>query len=159
MAGTSMVLFLSLMACGSAQNRSHRVPEKGLSSEDQLNLDDLLRCKSDELFDRMLEQISLSGKPSSILVITHAMILLPWEKDMEPKHNEDLRMRKLRVERVLDHLVKSSKHDGICAEYIRALPEEGRNLELAKRALVDWTIENMLRFQWDKDERAFYMKP
>lgn len=144
-----------LLAAGCSSSPS---PAKGLSSEDQRRLEGLLRSPTDQRFDEMLEQIAGSGDPGSILLLTHAMIQLPWVKELDPHGRGDLRMRKVRVEQALDHLVASPEHEQLSARYFRAATGDGP-VDEAAHALIQWTLDPKQKFVWSPEDKRFSVKP
>jgi hypothetical protein len=135
---------------------------RGLTRGECERVRSAVASSTEEQFDSLLEALVDSGDPRSILVLTHVMLKLPWEGELDPRGRGDLGMRKVRVERALDHLVAATRHDGLSARYFRSLdPDRAESqrpdVEEAKNALIDWTLEHLDRFVWDAEAKQFQL--
>jgi hypothetical protein len=138
---------LLALGCGYGARKPVRYP--GLGQEDVQALHALIAIEAPEAFEREVIRLRQSGEYRSVLVLTHAMIELPWIPELEPKHRSDFRMRKVIVEYYLDQLVAAPLHDRLSAAYFRAVTgREGYSVEETKRALLEYTIENRIRLEW-----------
>ena len=139
-----------LVSEAAAEEQAKSKPARGLDDITQRKLDDLLKVQRDhESFAKKLEEVSATGKYSSVIVLTHAMIQLPWDDTLKPKHRTDRRMPKLAVERRLDELVAAPEHDKLSAQYFRAVLKNEGDVKEAEKQLLDWTIRKEKELQWD----------
>jgi len=138
---------LLALGCGPGARKPVQYP--GLGQEDVKTLHALIAIEAPTAFEREVIRLRQSGEYRSVLVLTHAMIELPWIPELEPKHRTDFRMRKLIVEYYLDQLVAAPLHDKLSAAYFRAVTgRRGYSIEETKRALLEYTIENRTRLEW-----------
>ena len=124
--------------------------KRGLSAAGQEKLIRLLGSQTDmDRFAHELEKVASSGGFESVLIVTHAMLELPWIESLKPLHRYDVRMPKVAVERRLDQLVGAVEHDCLSACYFRALVDGRGDPEEAATTLLDWTLHHRDRLKWD----------
>ena len=151
--GFALVLYLT--GCTLEEGLLHQPTPRGLTPDDSGLLKGLLQNQSDESFDQRLKEISKSGERASVVILTHAMFRLPWVKELEPRLRGDLRMRKLRVEKTLDHPVAYSLHDTLSAYYFRALDDGKGAIDSAETDLLNWTLGCLPQMSWDSEFKVF----
>lgn len=151
MRGVAAALLL-LLGCGKSD-----VPARpaGLSPEDERRRDALVAATDDAAFDDQLGALYKSGQASSILVLTEALLRLPWEKDLAPKNRYDLRMRLMRVSWTLDKLLLSGDHDLLRYAYMNARAGEGGDPAKAAAELRAWTLDRLPKFVWHPEDNEF----
>lgn len=113
---------------------------EGLSPAGEARLRGLLDLAGPEFATRARE-LAASGEREDLLVLTHALLELPWVPELEPRGRGDRRMRLIGIEGLLDDLVAAPGHDGLRAACFRALAGGRGDADEAAEALLDWTLE------------------
>jgi len=166
------LLVLALSAPAIAQQTSPSPPPtpvapnppalfRGLVEAEVATVERILAERDERAFDRELEALVRSRDRRAVLILTHLMIALPWVPELEPVGRNDGRMRKLRIEGILDRWVASSKQDELSGQYFRcvAYPEEKEDcpgtVEQARDALIDWTLKTLDKLRWDPELGRF----
>ena len=166
------LLLLTLSAPAAAQQKSSPPPPspvapnpparfRGLVGTEVATVERILAERDEEAFDRELEELMRSRDRRAVLILTHLMVALPWIPELEPVGLNDGRMRKLRIEGILDKWVASSQHEDLSGQYFRCVAYPGEEdlcpgtAEQAGGALIDWTVDILDKLRWDPELGRF----
>lgn len=134
---------------------------RGLVVAEVAAVERILAQRDEGAFDREIDALVRSCDRRAVLILTHLMIALPWVPELEPVGLNDGRMRKLRIERILDRWIASSEQDDLSARYFRCVGYPGDEelcpgtVEQARNALIDWTLKTLDKLRWNPELGRF----
>ena len=103
-----------------------------------------------EVFRQRVDGLKKSGAKQSLVILTHAMIELPWIPSLFPMSRSDKRMPKIYVSEALDDLIVSTELHRLSVTYYRSiLSDDEISASAAEERLIDWIIANLENLHWD----------
>ena len=160
---TLFVAFLGLLLCVLPGCRSADA-KRGLGTQGRERFAWLLASRDAKQFDERVTVVAQAGEAESILILTHALLAAPYEKQWwrnvkEPGTTAGLgegmfRVRKVRVALELWSSLPCPRFHQLIGHYFEALEGKGA-VENAGTRLLDWTAANKHRFVWDAERKRF----
>ena len=160
---TLFVAFFGLPLCALSGCRGVEA-RCGLGRQGREKLDWLLAAKNAEQFDERVTAVAEAGKAESILILTHALLAAPYEKQwwrnvkepgMTASFGEAIfKNRKLRVAWELWSSLPCPRFHQLIGHYFEAFEGKGA-AENAGTRLLNWTVANKHRFVWEAKKERF----